>query len=83
MNEDFNISTSEPTTVLELAESVWKEFFPTEEFKYISDVPFTYDVQKRIPDVAKAFNILGFESEITLDESISEVINYMKETHEK
>lgn len=78
INEDFNISTPQATSVLELAEIVWNTINPNEEFKIIYDEPFEYDVQKRIPDVTKAKEILGFEAEISLKESVNEVINYLK-----
>jgi nucleoside-diphosphate-sugar epimerase len=77
LNESFNISTPETTTVIELAEKIWKKIKGDEEFKYISDDPFDHDVQKRIPSTAKAENILGFNAEIPLDESLDEVIEYM------
>ena len=77
LNESFNISTPETTTVIELAEKIWKKIKGDEEFKYISDDPFDHDVQKRIPSVAKAKNTLGFNAEISLDESLDEVIEYM------
>tara|TARA_R110002020_G_scaffold378499_1_gene589491 strand:- start:5768 stop:6769 length:1002 start_codon:yes stop_codon:yes gene_type:complete len=78
INEDFNISTPTATSVLQLAEIIWKEINPDKEFKFISDKPFTYDVQKRIPDTSKAKSILEFEAEVTLEESVKEVIEYMK-----
>ena len=78
VNEDFNISTPQSTSVLELAKIVWDTINPNEEFKIIHDEPFEYDVQKRIPDVTKAKEILGFETEISLKESVNEVINYLK-----
>jgi len=78
VNEDFNISTPQSTSVLELAKIVWDIINPNEEFKIIHDEPFEYDVQKRIPDVTKAKEILGFETEISLKESVNEVINYLK-----
>ncbi len=78
INEDFNISTPQSTSVLELAKIVWDTINPNEEFKIIHDEPFEYDVQKRIPDVTKAKEILGFETEISLKESVNEVINYLK-----
>jgi UDP-glucose 4-epimerase len=78
INEDFNISTPVATSVLELAELIWGTINPEEEFKYICDTPYEYDVQKRIPDVTKAKEILGFTAEISLEESINEVINYLK-----
>lgn len=79
VNEDFNISIATPTSVLELAELVWNKINPEKEFRYVSDEPFEYDVQKRVPDVTKAKNLLGFEAEIGLSESIDEVIEYLNE----
>ena len=78
INEDFNISTPTATTVLELAELVWTNINGPKRFNYISDEAFSYDVQKRIPDVNKAKEILNFEAEVTLEESVREVIDYMK-----
>ena len=49
------------------------------EFRYVSDDPFEYDVQKRVPDVSKAKKLLEFEAEIELSESIDEVIEYLNE----
>jgi len=72
--KDFNISTREGHTVLELAEKIWNKINPKIEFKYIMDAPFRYDVQKRVPDVRKASSILGFEANTTLDETLNEII---------
>jgi nucleoside-diphosphate-sugar epimerase len=78
INEDFNISTPQATSVLELAEIIWNATNPDKEFKLVHDEPFEYDVQKRVPDVTKAKEILGFEAEISLEESVNEVIEYLK-----
>ena len=78
INNDFNLSTPVATTVLELANLIWETINPKQPFTYVSDEPFIYDVQKRIPDVTKAKEILGFEAEISLEESVREVIEYMK-----
>ena len=78
VNEDFNISTPVSTSVLELARLIWDAVNPDKEFKVTYDEPFEYDVQKRIPNVTKAKELLGFEAKISLEESINEVINYLK-----
>lgn len=78
INQDFNISTPEATSVLKLAELIWNRINPEKEFKYAIDEPYEYDVQKRIPNVNKAKQILGFEAKISLEESVDEVINYLK-----
>ena len=79
INQDFNISIATSTTVLELAQLVWSKINPDKPFRYISDKPYTYDVQRRIPSVDKAKDILGFEAQITLEQSVHEVISWMKE----
>lgn len=77
-NEDFNISSDISTTVLELAQKIWKKVNSAKKFAYISDKPFKYDVQKRIPDTAKAKRILGFDADTTLDEMLDEIIPWIK-----
>ena len=78
-NEDFNLSSNESTTVLELARLIWKKSNQVRKFKYVSDIPYKYDVQKRIPDTSKAKKILGFEANTTLSESLDEIIPWIKE----
>ncbi len=77
-NNDFNISTPVATTVLELAEKIWSILKPEEEFQYVCETGFEYDVQMRVPNVTKAKELLGFEAMISLEDSVNEVINYMK-----
>ena len=78
VNQDFNISTSTSTTVLELAKIIWNKVNLDNPFRYVSDPPFEYDVEKRIPSTQKAKQVLGFEAKISLSESLDEIISYMK-----
>jgi nucleoside-diphosphate-sugar epimerase len=77
LNEDFNLSTAESTTVLDLAQLIWKKIKGDEEFRYVSDPAFEHDVQKRIPSVEKAKKVLGFEATTTLDKMLDEVIPWI------
>ncbi|GMO44384.1 MAG: NAD(P)-dependent oxidoreductase [Termitinemataceae bacterium] len=79
VNEDFNLSTPDSTTVLELAEAIWKKINPNKPFNYVSDTPFKYDVQKRVPSVQKAKDILGFSADTKLDAILDEVIPWIAE----
>jgi UDP-glucose 4-epimerase len=79
LNNDFNISTAKSTNVLELAEMVWKKLKPGKTFRYVSDPPFPYDVQMRVPDVTKAREVLGFEASVGLDAVLDEVIPWIAE----
>jgi UDP-glucose 4-epimerase len=77
INEDFNISTAESTTVLQLAEMIWKKLRPGDPFRYISDPPYSYDVQKRVPSVAKAERLLGFRATTPLSDILDIVIPWV------
>ena len=83
LNEDFNLSTAESTTVLELAENIWKRFNGDKPFNYVSDDPFDYDVQKRVPSVQKAKDLLGFEATTTLDDMLDIVVPWIIDAMEK
>lgn len=78
VNNDFNISSPVATTVRELAEMVWDKIHGTPLVFEHCD-PYTYDVQVRSPNVRKAKEVLGFEAEIDLSDSVDEVIAWMKE----
>jgi len=81
-NNDFNIASDSPTTVLELAEMVWNQVhYGQKPFSFVSDKPFAHDVQKRIPDVSKAKELLGFEAEISLEDSVKELVKHMRKQH--
>jgi nucleoside-diphosphate-sugar epimerase len=77
LNEDFNISTAQSTTVLELAGMIWSKLKPGVPFRYRSDEPFKYDVQRRVPDVSKAKRVLGFECTTSLDTMLDEVVPWV------
>jgi UDP-glucose 4-epimerase len=80
LNDDFNLSTAESTTVLELAESIWRRLRPADQpFRYVSDDPFEHDVQRRVPAVDKAREVLGFEATTTLDEMLDVVVPWIND----
>jgi nucleoside-diphosphate-sugar epimerase len=80
VNDDFNLSTARSTTVLELAEAIWRKVHgPDRPFRYVSDPPFEHDVQLRVPDVRKARRILGFEATTSLETMLDEVIPWIRD----
>ena len=77
-NEDFNLSTSESTTVLQLAEIIWRKIKGTGmQLRIANDEPFEYDVQRRAPSIDKAKRILGFEAGTTLVQMLDKVIPWI------
>jgi nucleoside-diphosphate-sugar epimerase len=78
INEDFNLSTPVSTSVLELAEMIWKMLRGNKTFRYTSDKPYHYDVQNRVPDVSKAKKLLGFEAATSLETALNEIIPWIE-----
>jgi UDP-glucose 4-epimerase len=78
-NEDFNLSSARATTVLELAELIWRKIRGAEPFRYTCDRPYPYDVQYRSPDITKAKVKLNFEAATPLEEMLDEVIPWVTE----
>lgn len=77
LNDDFNLSTRQSTTVLELAENIWHRINPNKPFRYVMDDPFEHDVQRRVPATNKARDVLGFDATTTLDEMLDEVVPWV------
>jgi UDP-glucose 4-epimerase len=80
LNEDFNLSTAQSTTVLELAEVIWQKIKgPGVPLRVVHDEPFAHDVQRRVPSTEKAKRILGFEATTSLSAMLDEVIPWIRQ----
>jgi UDP-glucose 4-epimerase len=80
LNEDFNISTARATTVLELAELIWRKVKgPGVPLRVAHDAPFEHDVRRRVPATEKAKRVLGFDAATSLEEMLDEVIPWIAE----
>ncbi len=79
LNNDFNVSTAEGHTVKELAEVIWRKIKgPDVPLSIVSDEGFEHDVKRRVPDVTKAKEVLGFEATTTLEDMLDEVIPWIE-----
>ena len=79
LNNDYNLSTTEETTVITLAEKIWKKIHGNhKEFRFVTEQSYLYDVQRRIPSVEKAYRDFGFEAKTTLDDMLDEVIEWIR-----
>ena len=79
VNEDFNLSTARSTTVRELAEVIWRKVHgPDRPLRLVCDEPLEHDVQRRVPDVRKAKEVLGFEATTSLEDMLDEVLPWIR-----
>jgi nucleoside-diphosphate-sugar epimerase len=76
-NDDFNLSTPQGHTVLQVAQEIWARLNPGKPFRYVSDEAFKYDVQMRVPSVDKARRVLGFEAMTSLGRILDEVVPWV------
>jgi UDP-glucose 4-epimerase len=79
LNEDFNLSTDQATSVTELAEVIWRKVKgPGVPLTLVWDPAYEHDVQRRVPSTVKAERVLGFTATTTLDEMLDEVIPWIE-----
>ena len=77
--EDFNLSSDEETTVLELATLIWERVHPGEPLRVAHDAPFPHDVARRSPSTGKARRVLGWEAVTRLPEMLDVMIPWVRE----
>ncbi|RQG92055.1 NAD-dependent epimerase/dehydratase family protein [Natrarchaeobius chitinivorans] len=75
-NDHFNLGSAEAISMLELAELIWERCDREEPFAVERQESFEHDVKKRIPDSTKAKERLGWTPEISLEESLTEYIDW-------
>jgi nucleoside-diphosphate-sugar epimerase len=83
--QDFNLSADRGVTVLELATMIWHKVNPSgldsagAPLRVVHDQPFAGDVQRRVPDTAKARTLLGFRADTPLEDVLDEVIDWARD----
>ncbi|MBT3721348.1 NAD-dependent epimerase/dehydratase family protein [archaeon] len=78
INQDFNLGTSNETRMIDLAKIIWELCETKKEFKVTHLPAFKHDVRKRIPDVSKAKEILGWEPKISFEKGLKEVVDWLR-----
>ncbi len=80
LNEDFNISAARELTVAEIARIVWETCGEDPDAFELEHLPtFTVDVQRRWPSVEKAKRLLGWESQIEVEDGIAATVRWLRE----
>jgi len=81
--EVFNIGSQEEVTINDLAERVRKLANPNAEIIHIpyeeAYGPGYEDLRARVPDIAKAKDVIGFQTTMNLDGIISKVLEYFRQ----
>lgn len=77
-NTDFNIGNGVETSVLELAQRIWKLCGCKESFQVKHLPSYTYDIQRRVPDVSKIL-ATGWLPRGNLDEGLSRTLKWVEQ----
>ena len=79
----FNIGNAQEISIIELAKKIWRmvqKEDPVFEFIPYSNFSRNYeDIQRRVPDIQKAANILGYVPRIGLEEGLKRTVAWQKE----
>ena len=79
-NEDFNISASEELTVAQIAARIWEACGKDPADFALEHLPtYTVDVVRRWPSVEKARRLLGWESQISLEQGLADTVAWLRE----
>lgn len=79
IGESFNLGNARAvTTVFGLAETVCRVL--NSKSKIVFKAPLSADIELRIPETKKAYEILGFKAEIDLEEGILRTAKWLQET---
>jgi nucleoside-diphosphate-sugar epimerase len=78
-NDDFNLGSEEDIEMRELAAQIWERCDRDRKIEFETTEPLQHDVGKRVPSSRKAKDILGWEPEVSLDESLDEYIAWYRE----
>lgn len=79
LNEDFNLGSESGVEMQELARMVWDRCDRERDIAFDRQDAFEHDVQKRVPSSAKAREMLGWEPEIPLEQSLEEYIQWYRQ----
>ncbi len=77
--EDFNVSASREMTVAEIARVIWEKCGLDPESFALEHLPtYEVDVVRRWPDVSKAKRLLGWESQIDVEDGIAATVEWLR-----
>jgi nucleoside-diphosphate-sugar epimerase len=81
LHEDFNISASREMTVAEIARVIWTACGRDPETFALEHLPtFEVDVVRRWPSVEKAKRLLGWESQIDVEDGVAQTVEWLRGT---
>jgi nucleoside-diphosphate-sugar epimerase len=79
-NDDFNIGTMDEITIANLASKIWQLSGNKSAIKFKHMPEFAHTTQRRIPDNSKLINATGWQPKISLEQGLTEFIEWQKKS---
>lgn len=76
-NQVFNIGSDREIKIIDLAKLIWQTMENHKPFKVKLQEGFEFDIKRRVPDVQKVKNLIGWEPKIKLEVGLKEVIAWL------
>lgn len=78
-DDDFNLGSDREVDMLSLARRIHDLLRPEAPFSPVFVPGFEHDIRRRVPDVSKAADRLGFRPQVTLEQGLPEVVAWISE----
>lgn len=78
-NQNFNIGSDKEIKMIDLATKIWQVMEIKKPFKVKFTKGFQFDIKRRVPNVQKVKNLIGFETSVKFEDGLKEVINWLKD----
>ncbi len=78
-NQDFNIGTDKEIKMIDLAQKIWQIMKVQKPFKVKYKKGFKFDIKRRVPNVKKAKNLLGWEPQVKFEDGLKEVVIWLED----
>jgi len=78
-NNDFNFGSSDGIDMRELARKIWERCGRDREIAFETGDEFEHDVRRRVPDSSKAADLLDWKPTVTLDDALTEYIDWYRD----
>jgi UDP-glucose 4-epimerase len=79
VNEDFNLSSPEELKMIDLAKMIWALVHGKSSPLRVKHMEgWKHDVARRVPDVTKAREVLGFEARVRLEDELPKILDAVR-----
>jgi UDP-glucose 4-epimerase len=79
----FNVGSNREKTILELAQMIWELTGSVSEIVHMpyetAYGPAFEETRRRVPDVTRARNVLGFEAQTSLEEGLRRTLGWFRD----